>query len=203
MQLTRMDCLLQRYCVHFLPIDLFRSCWIWMKSSLMRKNMMDLQTKTHLPHQWALTNMIILNFKKNADQSLGRGLSRLEQRMLENAKQRQKENIVKTQVVMHREFKVWLPFLIRIVWFNSGQGESFISKPEKVEFLDFEVGSVHKQTILLTNVSLSFNSFKFLPLSPKIRDFFKIKYNFPGRMSAGTSCPVKGTSRFTILIHLD
>lgn len=46
-------------------------------------------------------------------------------------------------------------------------------------------------TIYLTNVSFSFNSFKLLPLSEKIRDFFDITYKPPGRMSAGMNCPVK------------
>jgi len=65
---------------------------------------------------------------------------------------------VKPQVVAGREFK----------------GTAFISKPDKIIFKDFTVGVSHTQTILLTNVSFSFNSFKLLPLDDKIKDFFHI-----------------------------
>lgn len=82
---------------------------------------------------------------------------------MEKAKQRQKEGIVKPQVVAGREFK----------------GTSFISKPERIVFKvsinitysykDFTVGIPHTLTILVTNVSFSFNSFKLLPLNDNIK----------------------------------
>ncbi len=56
---------------------------------------------------------------------------------------------MKPQVVTGKEFK----------------GTAFISKPETILFKDFEVGKPMTQTIVLTNVSFSFNSFKMLPLS--------------------------------------
>ena len=62
---------------------------------------------------------------------------------------RQKAGIVKPQIVTGKEFK----------------GTAFISKPETILFKDFAVGKPMTQTILLTNVSFSFNSFKLLPLS--------------------------------------
>ena len=108
---------------------------------------------------------------------------------------RQKENIVKTQVVAGREFK----------------GTAFISKPEKIIFnvrvtlfllsKDFEVGMTHTQTILFTNVSFSFNSFKLLPLDDKIKDFFHIDYTPSGRMSAGLSTSI--TITFTPQLNQD
>ena len=52
------------------------------------------------------------------------------------------------------------------------RGKAFISKPETIEFKDYEVGKTHVQTILLTNVgggSMPFNSFKLLPLNDEIK----------------------------------
>jgi len=48
----------------------------------------------------------------------------------------------------------------------------------------------HTQTILVTNVSFSFNSFKLMPLEDKIKDFFNIVYVPTGRMSAGLSTTI-------------
>lgn len=44
---------------------------------------------------------------------------------------------------------------------------------------------------MLTNVSLSFNSFKVLPLDDEIKDFFEITYTPSGRMSAGLSTTIQ------------
>jgi len=112
-------------------------------------------------------------------------LSKFEEDMLLMAKQRQKDGIVKPQVVTGKVFK----------------GQSFISKPKKIVFKDFEVGVPHTQTILMTNVSYSFNSFKLLPLKDEIRDFFDIKYQPAGRMSAGLTTTIKIT--FTPQLNQD
>ena len=85
-------------------------------------------------------------------------LSKLEEEYMAKARQRQKDGITKPQIVAGREFK----------------GVSFISKPETILFKDFTVGVPHTQTILMTNVSFSFNSFKLLPLADAIKDFFLI-----------------------------
>jgi hypothetical protein len=61
------------------------------------------------------------------------------------------------------------------------------------------LGEPHTKTILLTNVSYSFNSFKLLPLAEEIRDYFEISYVPPGRMSAGMSCKI--TIKFTPQIN--
>ena len=73
------------------------------------------------------------------------------------------------------------------------EGQAFISKPDKIVFEDFDPGKTYVQTILLTNVSLSFNSFKILPLDDSVKDFFEIVYTPPGRMSAGLSTTVQIT----------
>lgn len=59
----------------------------------------------------------------------------------------------------------------------------------------------HSQTILLTNVSFSFNSFKLLPLEDNIKDFFHIEYTPTGRMSAGLSTTI--TITFTPQLNQD
>jgi len=43
----------------------------------------------------------------------------------------------------------------------------------------------------VTNVSLSFNSFKLLSLDDEIKDFFEITYTPSGRMSAGLSTTIQ------------
>ena len=112
-------------------------------------------------------------------------LSVLEQEYMEKARERQKAGITKPQVVAGREFK----------------GTSFISKPDVILFKDFTVGMAHTQTILLTNVSFSFNSFKLVPLEDKIKDFFHIVYTPTGRMSAGLSTTI--TITFTPQLNED
>ena len=87
-------------------------------------------------------------------------LTALEREYLEKAKVRKKENMTGPQIVMGREF----------------QGQAFISKPDKIIFKDFVVGRSYKQTILITNVSLSFNSFKVLPIQDEFKDFFEVTY---------------------------
>jgi hypothetical protein len=91
---------------------------------------------------------------------------------------------------------------------NCFKGAGFLASPERIEFKDFEVGQTYsikvnrlhlcEQSnfckIMLTNVSFSFNSFKIITLSPKIKDFFKVEYTLPGRMSAGTACSIKGNN---------
>lgn len=63
------------------------------------------------------------------------------------------------------------------------------------------MGVSHTQTILFTNVSFSFNSFKLLPLEDKIKDFFYIQYTPTGRMSAGLSTTI--TVTFTPRLNMD
>lgn len=81
------------------------------------------------------------------------------------------------------------------------KGTAFISKPERIFFEDFTVGVPHTQTILLTNVSFSFNSFKLLSLPDSIKDFFHIVYTPTGRMSAGLSTTIQIT--FTPQVNQD
>jgi hypothetical protein len=67
-------------------------------------------------------------------------------------------------------------------------GIGFLPSPRSVQFLDFTVGDVVKQTIQLTNVSQGFNAFKVLPAPPLFRDVLEIVYTPQSMMSAGMSC---------------
>lgn len=114
-----------------------------------------------------------------------RPLTKYEQNMMLRAKTKHKENITKEQKC----------------WGKTFQGSAFIPKPEKIIFKDFDVGSTYTMTVVLTNVSFTFNSFKLLPLELEIKDFFSVTFTPPGRMSAGLTCPV--TITFTPKVNKD
>jgi|Transcript_116949 hypothetical protein len=98
-------------------------------------------------------------------------LSTLEEKYLAAARERQKANICSIQRCWGKEFK----------------GDAFIAKPSVITFFDFEVGKKYRQVVEVTNVSLTFNQFKLLPLDNKYKDFFDIVFVPPGRMSAGVT----------------
>jgi hypothetical protein len=104
----------------------------------------------------------------------GKPPSKFEAEALARAQGRQKDRLAHgaAQVVAGRTFA----------------GAAFVAQPNEITFTDFTVGHTHRTKVLLTNVSLSFNSFKVLPLPDHIIDFFEVSYEKPGRMSAGTSC---------------
>lgn len=114
-----------------------------------------------------------------------RPLTKYEQNMMLRARTKHKENITKEQKC----------------WGKTFQGSAFIPKPEKILFKDFEVGQTYTLTIILTNVSFTFNSFKLLPLELEIKDFFSVTFTPPGRMSAGLTCPI--TISFTPKVNKD
>lgn len=98
----------------------------------------------------------------------GKKLSVLEQRRLEEALVRQKENIVQKQVVAGREFS----------------GPGFVSKPAQIIFTDYDMGKVYRQRITLTNVSYSVNSFQLLPTPSEEISY---EYTPSGGLSPGLS----------------
>ncbi|CAN0363133.1 unnamed protein product, partial [Ectocarpus sp. 8 AP-2014] len=52
---------------------------------------------------------------------------------------------------------------------------SFVAKPDHVVFKDFVVGKkVHRRRIVLTNVSLTFNTLKVLGMSDEVNRFFEV-----------------------------
>jgi len=101
-------------------------------------------------------------------------LTKYEQTLREKAHERHKQNIVHEQKC----------------WGKTFVGAAFISKPDKILFKDFDVGQTYTQTVVLTNVSYTFNSFKLLPLDGDIKEFFEIEFSPPGRLSAGLTCPI-------------
>lgn len=68
-------------------------------------------------------------------------------------------------------------------------GDGFACTPSEVLFKDFSL-QTYSMSIVLTNVSLTFNSFILLPLEDSVADFFNLSYTPPGRMSAGMSCKI-------------
>lgn len=114
-----------------------------------------------------------------------RPLTKYEQNMMLRSKIKHKENIIKEQKC----------------WGKTFQGSAFIPKPDKILFKDFDVDGTYVLTIILTNVSFTFNSFKLLPLELEIKDFFTVTFTPPGRMSAGLTCPL--TITFTPKVNKD
>lgn len=114
-------------------------------------------------------------------------LSKFEQDSFERAKAMQKQRVVDgtQQVAGGKVFR----------------GDAFVSHPSRIEFVDFEVGKMYRKRFTLTNVSYTFNSFRILPLSDDIIDFFEITFEKPGRMSAGVSCSID--IRFSPKINKD
>jgi len=113
--------------------------------------------------------------------------SKFESDSLERAKERQRQRLLQgtVQVAGGRTF----------------QGQAFVPKPAEVLYKDFEVGKTYTRVFTLTNASYTFNSFKLLELEDAYVDFFIIKFERPGRMSAGVSCPI--TVTFTPLVRQD
>jgi len=106
-------------------------------------------------------------FGKRKDKAAApRVYSKLEQEMIADAHQKQKDNIIQTQVVAGRTF----------------EGVPFSAKPETVVFSDFDVGKVYRQKIVLTNVSYGSNSFHLLPTPA---DFIDYEYTPSGGVSPG------------------
>ncbi|KAF0697262.1 Aste57867_12034 [Aphanomyces stellatus] len=103
--------------------------------------------------------------------------SKLEEAMRVRALAKQKENLIEKQIVWRKEFV----------------GRAFLADPEVLWFKDFDVDRPMTLRVTLTNVSNTFNHFKLLPLPDDRRDFFEIKYDLPGRMSAGMTCHVHVT----------
>ena len=100
-----------------------------------------------------------------------------EKRLMAQARERQRANVTSKQIVLGREYK----------------GVGFLPAPAALHFKDFTVGEPFEIKFTLTNVSLTFNSFKVLPLPDEIRDLFTISFSPPGRMSAGLTLPMSIT----------
>lgn len=98
--------------------------------------------------------------------------TKYEQSIINRIPERQKANLEQPQVYGGKTYT----------------GIGFLPSPRSVQFLDFTVGEIAKQTIQLTNVSQGFNAFKVLPPPPLFRDVLEIVYAPQSMMSAGMSC---------------
>ncbi|PFH36585.1 hypothetical protein BESB_047770 [Besnoitia besnoiti] len=73
------------------------------------------------------------------------------------------------------------------------RGRSFHLKPEVILFENFDPNKVYRQTFEVTNVSLTFNTFRIAPVPEELRDVIEVDFVPPGRMSAGTTASVTVT----------
>ena len=104
-----------------------------------------------------------------------RELTKYERNMLEKKREEHKTNLTRPQVVQGIEYK----------------GEGFRCSEAIICFDDFDVGTMYSKNLKLTNVSLSFNSFKFQPISEEFAKYFEIEHTPAGRISAGIATPFK------------
>ena len=104
-----------------------------------------------------------------------RQLTEYERKMLQKKREEHKLNITGPQIVQGIEYR----------------GEGFKCSDELIEFKDFEIGKVYSKTLKLTNVSLSFNSFRFLPIEEQYSKYFEIEHKPAGRVSAGITVHFK------------
>ena len=71
-----------------------------------------------------------------------------------------KKSAVKDQVVAGRKFA----------------GISFKSQPKIVHFKDFDVGNTYNIKVVLTNISYTINTCKFIDITENLKDFITIEY---------------------------
>ena len=102
-------------------------------------------------------------------------ISKYEREMIARGISRQRENFTSPQIAWGKVFK----------------GPSFALEPAEIFFKDFVVGIKYTLQFKLTNISLTFNQFRLIPLHPEFQEFFEIDLQPPGRMSAGTSVNFK------------
>eukprot|EP00927_Polykrikos_kofoidii_P077823 TRINITY_DN74730_c0_g1_i1.p1 TRINITY_DN74730_c0_g1~~TRINITY_DN74730_c0_g1_i1.p1 ORF type:complete len:1662 (-),score=352.24 TRINITY_DN74730_c0_g1_i1:23-5008(-) len=100
-------------------------------------------------------------------------LTKLEEQYLTEARERQKQSLMDGSV--------------QKCWGKEFKGDAFLAKPSVITFSDFEVGKRYRRLVEVTNVSLTFNQFKLLPLEDEVKEFFEIDFVPPGRMSAGVT----------------
>ncbi|GAA48991.1 hypothetical protein CLF_102349 [Clonorchis sinensis] len=95
----------------------------------------------------------------------------LEKELLQRSLNRIREHIVQPQIVGHKEF----------------HGPGFRSNPSKIWFKDFEVNSVTKLKVQLTNASFKAITCRYIDMSEGLLDFVSVRYSPPGVVSPGMS----------------
>uniref|UniRef100_A0A3Q3XH14 Uncharacterized protein n=1 Tax=Mola mola TaxID=94237 RepID=A0A3Q3XH14_MOLML len=71
------------------------------------------------------------------------------------------------------------------------KGPPFISKPQVVLFKDFDVGTIYKKRVVLTNIRYVPNCCRLLGVSAHLKDSVSIKFEPPGPLSTGMSCEMQ------------
>lgn len=104
-----------------------------------------------------------------------RELTKYEKDMLARKREEHKTSIMRPQVVQGVEYR----------------GDGFRCSEPVICFDDCEVGATYSKSLKLTNISLSFNSFKFQPISEQFAKYFEIEFAPVGRISAGIAAPFK------------
>ncbi|NWU86303.1 CFA74 protein, partial [Onychorhynchus coronatus] len=79
-------------------------------------------------------------------------------------------------------------FTKQIVPGGEHKGCAFHSKPSCIHFKDFDVGQTYKKKIILTNASYSVNYCRLVGISECLKDFIRVHFDPPGKMSSGMSC---------------
>jgi hypothetical protein len=86
-----------------------------------------------------------------------------------------KISAIREQVVAGRKFK----------------GVSFRSQPRIIHFKDFDVGKTYEINVVLTNISYTINTCKFIDITEMLKDFITVSFEPPGQLSAGLTCEFK------------
>ncbi|XP_069466272.1 cilia- and flagella-associated protein 74 isoform X2 [Ambystoma mexicanum] len=105
------------------------------------------------------------------------GGSKAEKDMLAETLEKLRSGIVRKQVASGHEFK----------------GCPFYSKPDIINFKDFDVGRTYKKKIIMTNASYSINFCKLVGVSEHLKDFIAIQFEPPGQLCPGMSCEMAVT----------
>ena len=72
-------------------------------------------------------------------------------------------------------------------------GFGFSAKSKEIIFQDFCIGKKYNQKVFLTNTSFGLNSVRLVNLNDNVIDFFNIKYEKVGRISAGVGINIEIT----------
>ncbi|MEW5303719.1 MAG: hypothetical protein WDW36_006383 [Sanguina aurantia] len=100
-----------------------------------------------------------------------RGLTKLEQNIMEAAKLRHKKSIGAPKVAMGRE----------------PGSSSFMTTPSLVVFKDFEVGKSYSRKVAITNTSYLKNTYRVLDVPVEYGNVLEVGYTLPGYLAAGVS----------------
>ncbi|XP_042199680.1 cilia- and flagella-associated protein 74 isoform X1 [Callorhinchus milii] len=115
------------------------------------------------------------------------GTSKMERDIIKRKLEKQRRSIIHKQVVAGREFK----------------GSPFYSKPDIIQFKNFDIGETYKMEVLLMNVSYSMTFCRLVDISDNLKDFISVEFKPPGQISAGMTCKMLVTFKPMITEDLE